>query len=52
MMLLMLMHIYADANDAYADAKMPNASHHLVGAYDVLLLPPLLPMLMLFRQLL
>ncbi len=43
---------YAAANDANADAKMPNVARHLVGAYVVLLLPPLLPMLMLLRQLL
>ena len=43
---------YAAAVDANADAKMPNASRHLAGAYDVLLLPPLLPMLMLLRPLL
>jgi len=42
---------FATANDANADAKMPNADRHLVGAYVVLLLPPLLPMLMLLRQL-
>ena len=33
---------YAAANDANADAKMPNAARHLAGAYVVLLLPPLL----------
>ncbi len=43
---------YAAANDASADAKMPNAARHLAGAYAVLLLPPLLSMLMLLRQLL
>ena len=43
---------FAASNDANADAKMPNADRHLVGAYVVLLLPPLLPMLMLLRQLL
>jgi hypothetical protein len=43
---------YADANDANADAKMPNVARHLVDAHVVLLLPPLLPMLMLLRQLL
>ena len=43
---------YAAANDANANAKMPNVVRHLAGAYVVLLLPPLLPMLMLLRQLL
>ncbi len=43
---------YAAANDANAYAKMPNVAPHLAGAYVVLLLPPLLPMLMLLRQLL
>ena len=43
---------YAAANDANADAKMPNVACHLVGAYDVLTLPPLMPMLMLLRKLL
>ncbi len=43
---------YAAANDANAYAKMPNVDRHLAGAYAVLLLTPLLPMLMLFRQLL
>ena len=43
---------YAAANDAIADAKMPNAARHLAGAYDVLLLPTLLPMMMKLRQLL
>ena len=42
---------YADANDANADAKMPNVARHLAGAYVVLLLPPLLSMLILLRQL-
>ena len=42
---------YAAANDANADAKMPNAARHFAGGYDVMLLPPLLPMLMLLRQL-
>ena len=37
---------YASANDANADAKMPNVARHLVGAYAVLLLPTLLPMMM------
>ena len=36
---------FAAANDAKADAKMPNVSRHLVGTYVVLLLPSLLPML-------
>jgi len=43
---------YATAIDANADAKMPNVARQLAGAYVVLLLPPLLPMLMLLRQLL
>ena len=47
---------YADAcvvaNDANADVKMPNVARQLVGAYDVLLLPPLLPVLMLLGHLL
>ena len=42
---------YAAANDANADAKMPNVARHFVGAYDVMMLPPLLPTLMLLRQL-
>ncbi len=37
---------YAAANDANADAKMPNVARHLVGAYVVLLLPTLVPMMM------
>ena len=37
---------YAAANDANADAKMPNVARHLAGAYVVLLLPTLLPMMM------
>ncbi len=37
---------YAAANDANADAKMPNAARHIASAYDVLLLPTLLPMRM------
>ncbi len=43
---------YAAANDANAYAKMPNVVRHLAGAYAVLLLPPLLPMPMLLRQML
>ena len=43
---------YADVNDANTDANMLNVARHLVGAYFVLPLPPLLPMLMLLRQLL
>ena len=43
---------YAVANDANADAKIPNVARHLGGAYVVLMLPPLLPILMLLRQLL
>ena len=43
---------YAAANDANADAKMPNVARHLAGAYVVLLLPPLLSMMILLRQLL
>jgi hypothetical protein len=43
---------YAATNDTNADAKMPNAARHLDGAYDVLLLLPLLPIQMLLRQLL
>ena len=42
---------YAAAHDASADAKMPNAARHLADAYALLLLPPLLPMLMLLKQL-
>ena len=45
-MLLMLLHIYVAANDANADAKMPNDARHLDGAYVVRLLPTLLPMMM------
>ncbi len=41
---------YAATNDTNADAKMLNDARHLVGAYVVLLLPPLLPMMMLLRQ--
>ena len=41
---------YAAANDSNVDAKMPNATRHLAGAYVVLLLSPLLPMMMLLRQ--
>ena len=43
---------YAVVNDANADAKMRNAARHLAGAYDVWLLPPLLPIMMLHMQLL
>ena len=44
---------YAATNDANADAKIPNDdAHHVAGAYVVLLLPSLLPMFMLLRQLL
>ena len=42
---------YAVVTEANAEAKMPNVSRHLVGAYVVLLLPPLLPMMMLLRHL-
>ena len=41
---------YTVANDANADAKIPNVACHLVGAFVVLLLPPLLPMLMMLRH--
>ncbi len=42
----------AIACDASADAKLTNVARHLAnGTYDVLLLPPFLPMLMLLRQL-
>ncbi len=51
-MLVMLLHLFAAANDANADARLPNAARHLAGAYAVLLQPPLLPMLMMLRQLL
>ncbi len=37
---------YAASNDANADAKIPNVARHLAGAYVVLLLPTLLPMMM------
>ena len=37
---------YVVANDDKADAKMPNVARHLAGAYDVLMLPTLLPMRM------
>jgi hypothetical protein len=37
---------YAAANDANADAKMPNDARHLASAYDVMLLSTLLPMMM------
>ena len=52
LMLLFDAAAYAAADNANADAKMPNVARHLAGAYDVLLLPPLLPMMMLLRQLL
>ncbi len=42
----------AAANDACADAKLPNVAPHLASAYDVLLLPTLLPIPMLLRQML
>ena len=53
MLALMLMHLldasaaaaYAAANDAYADAKMPNDARHLDGAYRVVLMPKLLRLL-------
>jgi hypothetical protein len=34
-----------DANDANADAKMPNVACHLVGAYVVVLMPTSMPLL-------
>ena len=34
----------AVVDDANADAEMPNGARHLVGAYDVVMLPQLLPM--------
>jgi len=43
---------YAVVNDANADAKMPNVARHLVGAYVVLMLPPVLPMPMPLSQML
>ena len=43
---------YAAAYDANADKKMPIVARHLTGAYDVLMLSPLLPMLMLLWQML
>ena len=43
---------YAAANDANVDAKMPNTARNVAGSYVVMLLSPLLPMLMLLRQLL
>ncbi len=53
MMLLLDAAAYAGANnDANADTKMPNVARHLACAYVVMLLPPLLPMLMLFMQML
>jgi len=36
---------YAVADDANADAKMPNVARHLVGAYVVVLMPTLLRLL-------
>ncbi len=36
---------YAVADDANADAKMPNVACHLVGAYDMVMMPTLLPLL-------
>ena len=43
---------YATDNDANADAKIPNDACHLGGVYVVMLLPLLLPMLLLLRQIL
>ena len=43
---------YAAADNAIADAKMPNVARHLADAYAVLLLPPSLPMMILLKQLL
>ena len=43
---------YAVAYDANADEQMSNVARRLAGAYAVLLLSPLLPMLMLLWQLL
>ncbi len=40
---------YAAADDANVDAKMLIVARHFAGAYAVLLLSPLLPMLMLLR---
>jgi hypothetical protein len=52
-MLLMLPHmplpmIFFFSN---TDAETQNVARHLAGAYDVLLMPPLLPMLKLPRHL-
>ena len=52
MFLLDTSNVVAYASVANVDEKMPNVARHLAGAYDVLMLPPLLPMLMLLRQLL
>ena len=42
---------YATASDANADAKIPSVARHLAGTYAVLMLPSLLSMLTLLRQL-
>ncbi len=36
---------YAAVDDANADAKMPNSTCHLVGAYAMVMMPTLLPLL-------
>ena len=51
-MLLVDAAAYAAANDANADAKMPNVARHLASAYDAILRSPLLPMLVMLRHLL
>ena len=57
MMLAMTLVLLIDAYDAIAydlnaDAKIPNDPRHFAGAYALMLMSPLLPILMLLRQLL
>jgi hypothetical protein len=40
--LMLLLDTFGVADDANADAKIPNVVCHLVGAYDVVLMPTLL----------
>ena len=44
--------VYVTKDDANANAKMPKAARHPIGAYDISMMSPLLPMLMLLRRLL
>ncbi len=43
---------YASVDDANADAKMPNSTCHLVGAYAMVMMPTLLPLLVMMQLML